>query len=802
MKSSVRQTIRRTGRPRDGDTHSIPTVVAKYGLARRASSAQLRQNTHEPGVRSEGPASAGPAARICRTIRRRVSARGARADHESVIGIFGDLPPEIFLVAERHDVVPGLLERRVLRRGFGIDLVRGLVGRLHDGRRERAQLRAAREQAPQRRRVARVVAALLLDIGEAGRCPHDRLIGLRQLVPLAAVDHQMVGGAAFPPARIVVVLRDLVEAELLVVVGTDPFGRVDRALLQRRIDVAAADLLRHAAELRQHLAGEPADAEFQALEVGDGPDLAAEPTAHLAARIAGDEGDAVVLGGELVHQLAAVGGVEPGILLACVEAERHRAEQREGRILADVVVGRGMAGLDGAVGHRVERLQRRDDLAAGEDLDLELAVGRFRDVLGDRHARAPQRVERFWPARGQAPFDGGRRLRDRGLRDRGGCDAHGRGLNELTAFHAISPSPTRAGSVRADSPSASSPRRYPAPWRGTHAKSRGPMRLRPREPRRFSTGRALVDSGLARNRPEEETMPNDSNEHRVAGTSPSEREGGLDRRALLAGAGSAVVAGIGAPAPAASAAVAAAPATYRRIDAHTHFSSLKVLDALEKAEGKPFVLGGMYRAKPALSDAAARLALPAHNEVDPHGLVPGPWLEAFPRVVHDRALAPQFARMVNDEIAAVVSAHPKRFNGVALIASVDPDAMVAELHRAVKELGFVGAYLPVGPTAKRLDHPDFEPLYRAIVDLDVMLWLHPSRPPLPEYVDEKTSMYQEWLQMGWPYDTTSAMYRIVFSGVFARHPGIRIITHHHGGFIPYYASRMIGSWLRAEAAGT
>ncbi|HEY4919436.1 MAG TPA: amidohydrolase family protein [Xanthobacteraceae bacterium] len=297
-------------------------------------------------------------------------------------------------------------------------------------------------------------------------------------------------------------------------------------------------------------------------------------------------------------------------------------------------------------------------------------------------------------------------------------------------------------------------------------------------------------------------MPNDSNEHRVAGTSPSEREGGLDRRALLAGAGSAVVAGIGAPAPAASAAVAAAPATYRRIDAHTHFSSLKVLDALEKAEGKPFVLGGMYRAKPALSDAAARLALLDHNEVDTHVLVPVPWLEAFPRVVHDRALAPQFARMMNDEIAAVVSAHPKRFKGVALIASVDPDAMVAELHRAVKELGFVGAYLPVGPTAKRLDHPDFEPLYRAIVDLDVMLWLHPSRPPLPEYVDEKTSMYQEWLQMGWPYDTTSAMYRIVFSGVFARHPGIRIITHHHGGFIPYYASRMIGSWLGYAEEGT
>jgi uncharacterized protein len=272
---------------------------------------------------------------------------------------------------------------------------------------------------------------------------------------------------------------------------------------------------------------------------------------------------------------------------------------------------------------------------------------------------------------------------------------------------------------------------------------------------------------------------------------------GLDRRALLAGAGSAVAAGIGAQASAAT----AAPAAYRRIDAHTHFSSLKVLDALEKAEAKPFVLGRMYRSKPALTDATARLAILDHNEIDTHVLVPIPWLDAFPRVAHDRVLGPQFARMMNDEIAAVVAAHPKRFKGVALIASVDPDAMVAELTRAVKELGFVGAYLPVGPTAKRMDHPDFEPLYRAIVDLDVMLWLHPSRPPLPEYADEKTSLYNEWLHMGWPYDTTSAMYRIVFSGVFDRYPGIRIITHHHGGFIPYYAARMIGGWLGEAEAG-
>jgi predicted TIM-barrel fold metal-dependent hydrolase len=288
----------------------------------------------------------------------------------------------------------------------------------------------------------------------------------------------------------------------------------------------------------------------------------------------------------------------------------------------------------------------------------------------------------------------------------------------------------------------------------------------------------------------------------VGAGAPAPAEGSLDRRRLLTGAGSAVVAGLGAPtAGEAQTAPSTPPASYRRIDAHTHFSSLKVLDALAQAEGKPFALDRMYRSMRALTDPRARLAILDRNEVDIHVLVPVPWLEAFPRIAHDRTLAPQFARMMNDEIAAVVTAHPRRFRGVALLASVDPDAMVAELTRAVKELGFVGAYVPVGPTAKRMDHPDFEALYRAIVDLDVMLWLHPSRPPLADYADEKTSLYQVWQQMGWPYDTTAAMYRIVFSGVFERHPSIRIITHHHGGFVPYYQGGMRGSWAASEEEG-
>lgn len=280
-----------------------------------------------------------------------------------------------------------------------------------------------------------------------------------------------------------------------------------------------------------------------------------------------------------------------------------------------------------------------------------------------------------------------------------------------------------------------------------------------------------------------------------------EDKGSIDRRTLLTvAAGAACTGAVGIP-MLGVAKTAASSGAKKRIDAYTHFSSLKFIDLLERQEGKPIIMAGQYKHKPSLIDLKARLDLLDRNEIDIHVLVPIPWLESFPRVAADRTLAAEAARFMNDELAEVVAAQPNRFRGVALLPTVDAETMVAELDRAVKQLGFVGAYVAVGPTAKRMDHPDFDALYKAIIDLDVTLWLHPSQPPLPEYADENASKYYEWINIGWPHDTTSAMHRIVFSGVFDRYPGIRIVTHHHGGFLPYYAARMSGIWDGLEESG-
>jgi predicted TIM-barrel fold metal-dependent hydrolase len=272
------------------------------------------------------------------------------------------------------------------------------------------------------------------------------------------------------------------------------------------------------------------------------------------------------------------------------------------------------------------------------------------------------------------------------------------------------------------------------------------------------------------------------------------------RDLLVLAAGAAGTAGLGAAIS--STARAAIPAANAKIDAHTHFSPPKFLEFAERTEGRSFPLTPLYRTLSALTEIQPRIDLLDRNEIDMHVLVPVPWIEAFHKIYADPALAAQAARLMNDELAEVVAAHPRRFRGVAILPVVDPDAMVAELHRAVTQLGFVGAYVAVGPTAKRMDHPDYEHLYRALVELDATLWLHPSRPPvIPDYPDEKMSQYYEWQIVGWPHDTTSAMFRIVFSGVFDRHPSLRIVTHHHGAYVPLLAPRLAANWPLMERVG-
>ena len=316
-----------------------------------------------------------------------------------------------------------------------VDLVGALLGRLHDFPREVAQLGAAGDQLAQRGRVDVVVLGHHPVVRGVAGGLENRLVVLRQVVPLLQVDQRHQLRSRFPPARGVVVLADLLEAELRVVVGSDPLAAVDRALLQRGIDVGAGHHRRHDAGLRKHLAAETADAETQPLQVLEGVDLLAEPAAHLGAGVAREDRLDAVFGEQRLHDFLAAAEQPPGVGLAEVHAERYAGAEGEAQVLAGVVVGRGVAELDGAVLRRVQDLQPGDEFTPGESADREVAVGHVADRLGDLIRAAEDGVEALGPARRHAPVDLGIRLRDCRRGDTAGRGAYRRFLEKRTTLH-------------------------------------------------------------------------------------------------------------------------------------------------------------------------------------------------------------------------------------------------------------------------------------------------------------------------------------------------------------------------------
>ena len=87
------------------------------------------------------------------------------------------------------------------------------------------------------------------------------------------------------------------------------------------------------------------------------------------------------------------------------------------------------------------------------------------------------------------------------------------------------------------------------------------------------------------------------------------------------------------------------------------------------------------------------------------------------------------------------------------------------------------------------------PLYQLMVDFDLPIWIHPMRSyTQPDWAGENVSYNQLFSIFGWPYDTTAAMVRLVFAGIFERFPTIKFITHHLGGMVPYFSDRAVVHW--------
>ncbi len=169
------------------------------------------------------------------------------------------------------------------------------------------------------------------------------------------------------------------------------------------------------------------------------------------------------------------------------------------------------------------------------------------------------------------------------------------------------------------------------------------------------------------------------------------------------------------------------------------------------------------------------------------------------------AEALELSRIANDEMAELVSRFPRRFVGAAAcIPMHDVDAALGEIDRAIGQLGFRGVQIYTDIQGRPLDDPRFAPIFDKVAALDIPVLLHPVRgPDRPDYPAEDSSRFDTWRIIGWLYDTVAAMTRLTFSGLFDRHPEIKIVTHHLGGFAPYASERIregYDKWLKAARA--
>ena len=142
------------------------------------------------------------------------------------------------------------------------------------------------------------------------------------------------------------------------------------------------------------------------------------------------------------------------------------------------------------------------------------------------------------------------------------------------------------------------------------------------------------------------------------------------------------------------------------------------------------------------------------------------------------------ARRVNELVARAAADHPTRFGFFATLTLPDVDGALEEARYALDTLGASGVILLANTHGRYLGAPEDEPLLAELNRRRAVVFVHPRELPGPP-VEGIPPFAADFL-----LDTTRAAYRLVQSGAIARHPDLRIILSHAGGFVPYASHRL------------
>ena len=162
----------------------------------------------------------------------------------------------------------------------------------------------------------------------------------------------------------------------------------------------------------------------------------------------------------------------------------------------------------------------------------------------------------------------------------------------------------------------------------------------------------------------------------------------------------------------------------------------------------------------------------------------------------------ELIRLINDEIADAVRRYPQRFTGLTSVDLRDVKGAIEEVKRGREKLGLKGVVVLSNVEGKGLDNPEFIPFWEEMANLDFPVFLHPFNNPVTlSWVsdhEKKAFLIPALLFM---FDTSMAIIRIIFSGLYDKFPSLRIVDPHIGGIIPYILPRLMKEYTGEGAQG-
>lgn len=218
------------------------------------------------------------------------------------------------------------------------------------------------------------------------------------------------------------------------------------------------------------------------------------------------------------------------------------------------------------------------------------------------------------------------------------------------------------------------------------------------------------------------------------------------------------------------------------VDIYCHYISKRVGKILENT--KYYGQGKQFNYPPQNADPEIRLGLMDKYQVNIQALSQTtPVLLGFGPYE-----AAEICRLSNNDNFVLCQEYPKRFVNICIISLLDIKEALKELERSVNDLDCRGITIATNQNGKGLDSPEYFPFYEKVEKYNLPIFLHPTHWESYPLID----MDQGWRMMhifGWPFDTTQAIWRLIFGGMLDRYPSLNIVTHHMGGLLPYFSRR-------------